>query len=339
MFVRHIAFFATLLLLLIPFSGLYRPVKAAAVTAYIDLTAQPATAPSIIADAPEVAASTPTNFYISYVASATQFAAGDTITISLPNVFTSAALCTTSTVDADGDTTNDGALTVSGTTFTYTFTAATTLATSTGVEICFNATTPSANGNYSISIYDTNDNDISAALIYVGIPAASANTNDVQVTASVPLTMTLSIKHPTTTANVNSCNLGTLNTAAVNTCSYRIAAGTNNAGGMRVRALAPTQLTTGSQNINNVLDGSVTAGSREHGVALTAGAGWTLIAPFHSGDNPITATEQDLFDRTTFVDDSVPANWTTVTHKASIDSATPGGTYTQIVTYRAYALP
>jgi hypothetical protein len=322
-----------------PFTGLFGGVSAANVVAYIDLTAQPATAPSTIAQVPEVAASTPTSFYISYVTSATNFAAGDTVSIGVPSDFTSLALCSPSTTDADGDSTADGALTLSGNTFTYTFTAATTTATTTGVEFCFSGTTPSANGNYSISISDDNDSDYSAALIYVGVPAASADTNDVEVTAVVPFSMTLVIKHPTNTTNVNSCNLGTLNISAVNTCSYRIAAGTNLPAGMRVRAVAPTQLTDGVNNILNVSDGTVTAGSNEHGVTLTAGTGWTLTPPFDSGDDPITATETQLFNRTTTVDSSNTATWTTVTHRASIDSSTGAGIYSQIVTYRAYSMP
>ncbi|RMD77042.1 hypothetical protein D6810_02160 [Candidatus Dojkabacteria bacterium] len=329
--------------LISPIVGFVR-VEAAQVVAYVDLNAQPATSPSTISAAPEVAASTVQNFYVSYVPSSTQFASGDSVTIYLPGVFTTGTLCATPTTDADGDTTTDGSMAVSGNTtvgwtYTYTFTAATTLATSTGVEFCIRATTPSANGNYSIAVSDTNDNDFSSALIYVGTPAASANTNDVSVSATVPYSMSLEIKDPTTTSNVNSCNLGSLNPSAVNTCSYRIAAGTNLTSGMRVTALSNGPLTSGSNTIPNVSDGSVTAGFSEHGVTLTAGSGWTLTSPFDSGDDPITTTESQLFSRTSVVDSSNSSNWTTVTHKASVSSSASAGTYTQIVTYRAYAMP
>lgn len=316
-------------------------VEAAEVRSYIDLTgdASPLVAPATITSQPEVNTSTATNFFISYAASATQFANGNTITITLPTAFTTPVTCTpTPTTDADLDTTADGSLAVNGNTFTYTFTGATTTAVASGVEICVRATTPAANGNYSISISDTNDSDNSAALIYVGTIAAS-DTNDVTVTATVPVVLTLTIRNPSTTANTNSCALGVLNPASVNTCSYRIAAGTNGTAGMSVQAVSDGLLDSGANDINNVADGTVTAGSEEHGVTLTAGTGWTLTSPFNSGDDPITTTQQEIEDRTTVVDDSNTANWTTVTHRASITSATVTGSYNQVVTYRAYYTP
>lgn len=316
-------------------------VQAAEVRSYIDLTgdAAPLVAPATITSQPEVNTSTATNFFISYAASATQFANTNTITITLPTAFTSPATCTpTPTTDADLDTTADGALTINGNTFTYTFTGATTTAVTNGVEICVRATTPAANGNYSVSISDNNDSDNSAALIYVGTIAAS-DTNDVTVTATVPVVLTLTIRNPSTTANTNACALGVLNPASINTCSYRIAAGTNGAAGMSVQAVADALLDSGANDINNVADGTVTTGSEEYGVTLTAGTGWTLTTPFNSGDDPITTTQQEIEDRASVVDDSNTATWTTVTHRASITSATPTGAYNQIVTYRAYYTP
>ncbi len=315
-------------------------VEAAEVRSYIDLTADsaPNVAPATVTTQPEVATSTATNFYISYAASTTQFAAANTITITLPAAFTSPATCASSTTDADLDTTTDGAVTVNGNTFTYTFTAATTTAIASGVEICVRATTPASNGNYSVSISDTNDSDNSAALIYVGTIAAS-DTNDVTVTATVPVVLSLSIRNPSTTANTNSCALGVLNPASVNTCAYRIAAGTNGSAGMSVHVVADNLLNSGANDINNVADGTVTAGSEEHGVTLTAGTGWTLIAPFNAGDDPVTTTQQEFQERATVVDDSNTANWTTVTHRASITSSTVVGSYDQVVTYRAYYIP
>ncbi len=313
-------------------------VEAAEVRSYIDLTAQPATNPATISSQPEVNASTADEFYISYIASATEFANTDIVSITVPTSFTALALCGTSTTDADGSGGADGALTLNGNIFTYTFTAATTTATTTGVEFCFAATTPAANGNYSISISSNNDNDNSAALIYVGTTAA-ADTNDVTVTATVPVVLSLTIRNASTTANTNSCALGVLNPASVNTCAYRIAAGTNGSAGMSVQAVADALLNSGGNDINNVADGTVTAGSEEHGVTLTAGTGWTLVAPFDTGDDPITTTQQEFQDRNTAVDDSNTATWTTVTHRASISTATATGSYDMVATYRAYYLP
>lgn len=335
---RNIALFTIFALAIGPLVGFVKPLRAANVTAYIDLTGQLATAPSTISSQPEVNASTADEFYISYVASATQFAISNTITINVPGTFSALATCASPTTDADGDTTPDGSLGLAGSTFTYTFSAVTTTATTTGVEICFAATTPAANGNYSIAISDTNDNDTSAALIYVGTTAA-ADTNDVTVTATVPVVLSLAIKSPTLTTNINTCALGTLTPGAVNTCAYRIAAGTNGTGGMNVQNVADALLNSGGNDINNVADGTVTAGSEEHGVAVTAGTGWTLVSPFDAGDDPITTSQQKFQSASAAVDDTSTATWSTVTHKASITSATATGVYDQIVTYRAYALP
>lgn len=335
---KKFAILAIIVLIAGPFPALLNKVSAADVTAYIDLTAQPATAPSTISSQPEVATSTVQQFYISYVTSATQFANTNTIVIVVPASFTSLSLCTSSTTDADGDATPDGAVTLLGQVFTYTFTAATTTAATTGVEVCFKGTTPAANGNYNISVSDNNDTDTSAALIYIGT-TAGADTNDVTVTATVGSSISLTIKNPSTTANTNSCNLGSLNTGSVNTCAYRIAAGTNIAGGMNVQTLSNGALSSGGNTIDDVGDGTVTAGSEEHGVAMTAGTGWTLVSPFDAGDDPITTTQQKFENRTSVDDDTNTATWTTVTHKASISTATVPGVYTQIVTYRAYALP
>jgi len=336
---NKLAIVAIIALIIAPFSNLMsKVVNAANVASYIDLTAGPATAPSTVTTPPEVNTSTATQFYVSYVTSSTQFAAANVITIVVPASFTTLTTCTVSTTDADGDTTPDGAVTVNGQVFSYTFTAVTTTATTTGVEICIKATTPASNGNYNISISDDNDTDTSAALVYVGT-TAGADTNDVTVTATVGSSISLTIKNPSTTANTNSCNLGSLNTGSVNTCAYRIAAGTNITGGMNVQTLSNGPLTSGGNNIDNVADGTVTAGSEEHGVAMTAGTGWTLISPFDTGDDPITTSQQKFENRTTVSDDTNTALWTTVTHKASISTATVPGVYTAIMTYRAYALP
>lgn len=318
--------------------------SAANVVAYIDLNSQPATAPSTVAAAPEVATSTADEFYYSYVASSTQFAAANTITITVPSGFTSVATCSSPTTDADGSGGGaDGAVSVVGNTVTYTFSGATTLATTTGVQICFAATTPASAGNYTISHTDTNDTDVGAALIYVG------DANDVTVTATVPTTLTLSIRNASTTALANTCALGTLNPTGTNNCSYRVAAGTNSSSGLTVRIIADDQLnqTTPTVDINDINTGTNTtidAGVEEYGAtvsaagsAFTAGTGWGGGA---YNDIPTVAdaeTEEAILDANAAVDDGNTANWATITHAASITAATAGGSYDQVVTYRAYA--
>lgn len=316
-------------------------VSAANVVSYIDLTGQASTAPSTIAAAPEIATSTADEFYYSYVASASEFASTNIITISVPGSFTSVATCASSTTDADGDGTPDGSVGVVGSTITYTFSAATTTAITDGVEICFAATSPASAGNYSVSHTDTNDADVGAALIYVG------DANDVTVTATTPTTLTLSIRNASTTALESTCSLGTLNPTGINTCSYRVASGTNSAGGLTVRVIADDQLNTAGDtaDINDINTGTNTtidAGVEEHGAyvsaagsAFTIETGWTAYNDIPTAAD--TDTEEPIVSANNAVDDSAAANWATITHGASITAATPGGSYNQIVTYRAYA--
>lgn len=314
-------------------------VKAANVTAYIDLTADaggPVT-PATITAQPEIAVSTADEFFISYQATS-EFAASDTVTILFNDAgWTSLALCGTSTTDADLDGTPDGALVLSSSIFTYTFTAATTTGSGggNGVEFCFAATSPGTVGNYDVTIASTNDADSSASLIYVGA-AGSLNSNDVNITAVVPITLELEITDASA-VNTNTCSLGILSTLAVNTCSYRVTAGTNGSGGVRLELVSATaELISGGNTINAVADGAVTAGSEEYGVSMV-GTGFTLVAPFDTGDDPVPTTQDDFATKASPV--TLDTHYVTVTHEASITSSTALGAYSHLVTYRAYYIP
>lgn len=314
-------------------------VHAADVTAYIDLTADaggPVT-PATITAQPEIAVSTADEFFISYQATS-EFAASDTVSISFNDAgWTALALCGTSTTDADLDGTPDGALVLTSGVFTYTFTAATTTGSgaTNGVEFCFAATSPAVVGNHDVSISSTNDADTSAALIYVGA-AGSLNSNDVNVTAVVPITLELEITDASA-VNTNSCNLGVLSTLAVSTCNYRVTAGTNGTGGVRLEFVSATaELISGANTINAVSDGTVTAGSEEYGVTM-AGTGFTLTAPYDTGDDAVPTAQAAFASKANPV--TIDTHYVTVTHRASISGATALGAYSHLVTYRAYYIP
>lgn len=328
--------------------------KAADVVSYIDLAANGAgpVAPATITTNPEVAVSTADEFYFSYTASATEFAIADEITIDVPVSFTGVAACAASTTDADQDTTADGAVAVAGNEVTYTFTAATTTAATGGVEICFAATTPASNGNYSISITDNNDSDVSAALIYVGPTATTeADENEVLVTAVVPVVLELAIYETSTTTTTSECDLGVLNPGAVNTCSYRVAAGTNGTAGFSLQMVADDDLNNAADTaeIDDVAadDTTVDAGTEEYGFDFTLGADADLAATgvYGNGTPDIvpsltnTIGQTEILAATGAVDASVATgelNWNTVTHSASISSATEAGSYDQLVDYFLY---
>lgn len=328
-------------LMLSPFGALLS-VQAANVIGYVDLTQGSGPhAPATITSAPEVAVSTADEFYFSFTRDAGEYAGSETITLAVPAGFSSVVDCAVPTDDVDEDTTNDVlSITITGNAVIgwqvdYLLDAvATTTASTGGVELCIGATSPATEGNYSWSVSD--GTDAAAALVYVG------DDNDVTVSATVPATLSLRIKEETTTTDTNVCDLGVLNPASVNSCAYRIAAGTNNSTGMEVYVLADGVLSTGAGGAGDTVDDAaggdtIIAGDEEHGIRVTLGTGFTVGGSFsETNDEAVPGTETLILDAAAAVDDSSTANWSTVTHYASVNSATVAGSYEQIVTYRAW---
>jgi len=77
-------------------------------------------------------------------------------------------------------------------------------------------------------------------------------------------------------------------------------------------------------DINNVSDGTVTAGSEEFGIR-TSGTG----GQYNSTDTSITTTAKTIAQRTT----AISANSITVTFKASVTTSTAFNSYSNIVTF------
>lgn len=77
-------------------------------------------------------------------------------------------------------------------------------------------------------------------------------------------------------------------------------------------------------DINNVSDGTVTAGSEEFGIR-TSGTG----GQFNSTDTSVTATAKTIISRTT----AVSGDATTVTFKASVDTNSSFNNYSNVVTF------
>lgn len=318
-------------------------VYAADVSSYIDLgqdTGGDGVVPSTITSAPAVDNSgTATDFYISFTPSTgSEYAVDDTITVNIPGSFTAVDNCTVDVTDADDDGTPDGAMVLStdgsgGYTATYTFTAATTnLTGGDGVEVCFNATPSTTRGNYSV--YITDGTDTSSALVYVS--DGTYYDNDVLVTAQVPTNLALRVMDPTSEVVTDSCDLGVLNPTAVNSCSYRVAAGTNHASGLYVEVVADSTLDNATDDIDDVSDTSIDAGTEEHGFQVTA-AGFDTSGTFAGQAFAVPQTETEILSTATTVDDAVTGNWSTVEHSASVSTITPAGAYDQLVTYRAFA--
>lgn len=282
-----------------------------------------------------------------YVASATEFANTNTITVivspTLPGALTN---CTAPTTDADGDSTPDGAFgSFTTSSAVYTFTAATTDAATTGIDLClrFPATTPAA--SYSISVTDTNDNDFGAALVYAG------DDNDVNVTAVVGPTLSFNIRNLGDTADTNVCDLGSVDTTtdpnedAVDDgngeCGYSLAIGTNATNGFTATIEEQGNFTNGVHNMADVANSaSFIAGTEAYGLAdVTVGAALTTTTKqgnFTTDATPVPATAANIIQSTgpeTYTAGTDATDVTTIMHGLAVGAGTPTGVYTHTVTY------
>lgn len=114
----------------------------------------------------------------------------------------------------------------------------------------------------------------------------------------------------------------TIAPTAVSTASYTVTVSTNADSGYSLYASEDGALRSGPDSIGDVSDGSVTAGNSENGVAITgSGAAFT-------DDRALTGSLLLLASNTT----RTTGTTHTLTHKASIVSGTPPGTYSHVVT-------
>ncbi|MDQ7815376.1 MAG: hypothetical protein RDU25_06290 [Patescibacteria group bacterium] len=296
---------------------------------------------------PNSSSSSPTDVTIAWTGSAI-IPSGNTVTITAAGAGTiTFSSGTPATVDLDGDATPDGTLTSTSTnSATYTLSAPTTLLTnSLELSVAF----PAGAYSYSIAVFVSGIADFGAALFYAN------GSNQVSVTATVPATLSLAITPGTDVETLtNSCNLGTLTTAASSTCSYRLLIGTNAASGFQATIAANADLNySGSATITQVVDNAAsnpgnaeqygievygaTTGGRVAGGAYTGAVtennptGYT----FGTDTSPVPTSTQnfisynDAFDRS----NATLAKSTLVKHFANITSGTPAGSYSQTVTY------
>lgn len=283
-------------------------------------------------------------------------------TLVLPGALTN---CTSATTDIDGDTTADGSFGSFTTTgATYTFTAATTDATTTGATFClrFPANTPQ--GSYSVTII-TSTGDFGGALLYV------AQDNNVLVTAEVDTEISFNIRNAADTADTNVCQIGlvgTISTAAVGAtrtapaqaqeCAYSLAIGTSSLNGFIGFMQANNQMTNGIHNIAPITNGgSFVAGTEAYGIVevfpaltghdgagnfdqtltLSSDAGFTFLANNATTSTPVpVASAQNIVfftDTVEYVAGVDNDDVTVVVHGMNAGTATPGGLYSQTVSY------
>ena len=299
------------------------------------------------------------------------FISGDQIVFTFDSGagLTLANTCGTPTIDADSDTTTDGALGIASNVATYTFTASTTQS---DIAICVNVTAYSTAGNYNIEL---NDDNAQFGLIFY----YAGDENDVSVTGLVNPTLSFVVRNSTDSgdqANVNGaavganlCDLGTLDVGSVSTCLYRLKVGTNALDGYSVNIEVDDDLNNAadSELIDNIVtDSTVTLGTEGYGLSFDSGQRTVDSISFTpiddgvlgAGDfatidsdpddttsgsgndaNIATGTDTTMYtsDGPNTPDTTDTVNTALVTHRAAIDSATPAGSYNQLITYTVTA--
>lgn len=128
--------------------------------------------------------------------------------------------------------------------------------------------------------------------------------------------------------SASSVSLGTLSTGAVSTGSVTITLSTDSETGYTVAVSEDGNLRSGSNDINDVSDGSVTAGSEEYGIRTTGSDG--LL----SNDTAVSGSVNAIsgFGATT-------NNQTTLTFRASVGPTSQAGSYSHVATISIMANP
>jgi hypothetical protein len=119
----------------------------------------------------------------------------------------------------------------------------------------------------------------------------------------------------------NTVNLGNLNTLSVASQNHTVTVSTSAVSGYILYVTEDGNLRQGAADINDVSDGTVTAGSEEYGLNTTYDD--------FSSDAAITGSLKIARQTGTTVTNEV----TTCTYKAAVSNQTPTGSYSQVVTY------
>ncbi|MFH0857638.1 MAG: hypothetical protein V1848_02725 [Candidatus Magasanikbacteria bacterium] len=124
--------------------------------------------------------------------------------------------------------------------------------------------------------------------------------------------------------STNSVNLGALSPSAVASGDVVLSVTTDSSTGYTIAINEDGELRSGANFIDNVIDGSVTAGSEEYGYAVT---GTDRDATLAAGDNGIGGAPTDIATYGGITTDRE----TTVSFKASRTATTPEGNYSHSV--------
>lgn len=290
------------------------------------------------------AVSTAASVTTAYTTSTT-LTSGASIQLTYRNAYTGTLTTGNVTVNAVAPTSVTNSVSGSFTTSTIVIANPSITSGSTVSIVTTGLTSPVAAGNYTFAIKTSAD--FGANFQYVG------QANVVQVRAFIPVSLSFDIRNAADTANTNVCDLGTVTTAAVATCNYRLKVSTNAKNGYTVSMLASGNLTDGTHNMANAAAGAggsggtaIVAGTETYGVFITTGnitgVGGTITRAsiFNAG-----ATNDVLYNYTspqvimTATKPNSPAvsgdvtNTSLIEHSLGISSNTPSGDFTQTITY------
>ena len=132
--------------------------------------------------------------------------------------------------------------------------------------------------------------------------------------------------NPTLTFSIssNSIDFGLLDRNAVTTRSHTIITTTNSEKGYTTTVIEDGNLRSGANDINDVADGSVSAGSEEYGIRTSGDQG-----QMNATDTAITSTAQTVASYSSYIN----ASTTTITYRATISTSSVTGNYSHTVTY------
>ena len=156
-------------------------------------------------------------------------------------------------------------------------------------------------------------------------PTQSTSTNYIVASGFQAMANTIYVS---ATLSESSISLGNLSVAAVASGSETITVSTNSPTGYAATIVEDGNLRAGANDINDVADSSVTAGSEEYGIITSGVAG-----QMNGADTAITGVAQSVAASST----PVLNEQTTLTYKAAIGNATAYGYYSHQVTFTTTA--
>ncbi len=130
------------------------------------------------------------------------------------------------------------------------------------------------------------------------------------------------------TLSTNAIALGTLSQLAIASASQTLTITTNSPSGYTTTIVEDGNLRSGGNDINDVADGTVTAGSEEYGIRTSGAAG-----QMNNTDTAITGVAQTIASTSTVA----LAEQTVISYKAAVSENTTYGTYSQTVTFTTTA--